>query len=432
MNKNINYTADQRMSNAIKAYEYLTQLNKYSRNNNNSRNSFSSNQLAATNIEIMSNINNNLNNKQKNVYVICHSHTMKKIYKHINENICKKKKENNTENKNQNNNVKRIYDSDNLWQLVLNDKIRIFRHAYSVANMHKDKKHKFGWNQISEKDAKLSIYGIISSLEMSEKLDSSIKNDINNNSIIYVSCLIRTWMTAICLFLPIIITKKKNNENIVLNLKIADYIKESSKGPEGFMADNEPETINKQMLKIKLFVDYLKMKNRWDNEINIRVFFNDNKSRETDNITYQNIPNNIKTFLKENKDYNEYYNIINNIVKKQYQKKENNNSPKIYHSNCNNKNSFKVIKGIDKPTKDQLDKFSKWYEPFSIKSGNNNAKRMSSRFMPSFNPKRKKFYEKLKKKNNTNNETSGRKAIYERPKKLNLQFKNLNLDTMNR
>ena len=83
------------------------------------------------------------------------------------------------------------------------------------------------------------------------------------------------------------------------------------------MADNEPETINKQMLKIKLFVDYLKMKNRWDDEINIRVFFNNNTHKETDNITYQNIPNNIKTFLKENKDYDEYYNIINNILNEQ-------------------------------------------------------------------------------------------------------------------
>ena len=60
-------------------------------------------------------------------------------------------------------------------------------------------------------------------------------------------------------------------------------------------------------------------------------------------------------------------------------------------SNIKNNNLI-IEQGIKKPKK-YIKMFSKWYEPFSIKSGNNTTgQKLSARFLPSFGMKRKTFY----------------------------------------
>ena len=71
------------------------------------------------------------NNKDNDIYVVCHSHLMTDMYKFI------------TQKDKINNNTKKLFKSDNIWELRIpnhSKQIRIFRHGYSVANMHKDKR----------------------------------------------------------------------------------------------------------------------------------------------------------------------------------------------------------------------------------------------------------------------------------------------------
>lgn len=404
-NNNLFYTENQLISNAEKGLKYLTAIKA---------------------------------NNDEDIYVVCHSHIMTDMYKFI------------TQENKINNNTKKLFKTDNIWELRIpnhSKKIRIFRHGYSVANMHKDKSDKFGIDQISEKDAKLSIYGILTALKMSEKINKNKSVLIQENTIIYVSCLIRTWMTAICLFLPIL-RKNNDNKDITLNLKVGDYLKESSSYLPSYMQDNIPESIKKQMLKIKLFVDYLKLKKKWNNNITISIIFNDKLKLDTSVINKNYIPNNIKPFLKNHSNnkykFNKYYNEINEVVNNKNINKKNNkinklnnetnsnltnseineivNNKNINKKNINKKNNITnnfnnernsnvtnsesnlssnnnqviVEKGFPKPKETDLKKFHKWYEPFSIKIGNNNEKRMS-RFIPSLKQSpRKNFRNSLK------------------------------------
>ena len=168
-------------------------------------------------------------------------------------------------------------------------KIIFTRHAFSVANLYKERvsTHLFGlgkytefvdksfWNQQSEKDAKLSLYGIISTIEYSKKFAEKIKKinetekiaiNVSNGCTIIVSCLIRTWMTALCLYLPII---ESVNNNVKINLVIGDYIKE-----DGWTPDNTPEKIDLQIKNITLFLKFLKdyvLNDVFENNVNVNI-----------------------------------------------------------------------------------------------------------------------------------------------------------------
>ena len=126
---------------------------------------------------------------------------------------------------------------------------RIFRHAFSCANLAKETGD--SRKQFDEKDPGLTIWGIISTLIQSNKTDNGFNNDIK--PVVFVSPLIRTWMTAIVLFGP----QVKNGGE--LTLVLSPGISEQS-GDIGYIRsalDNTREDFNKQLKRIKLFIRVL-------------------------------------------------------------------------------------------------------------------------------------------------------------------------------
>jgi len=382
-------------------------------------NNYNSNQINSNLEKFMRTYYHTFDPKQTKFYIVCHSAIMKKLVNDKTRNVI-----NNTKKS-----IKNIYDNDNVWELTIGN-FHFFRHAYSVANMHKDKssfsisglKHKL-LNQNKEKDAKLSLFGILSTLRLSSLKKINIDNDVN----ILVSPLIRTWMTALCLFLPKLI----HNETIKLTLQVGKHLKE-----EGSTPDNQPESKTIQLRNIKYFLYFLTetlpyvlgSSNNFPNfknknyEISIKfsdqcvneIKFNTrNNNSNLKKLINMNVPKNYESVHKNlgnnfNQARKKYYQNINNIVQniiKEYKNKTNNEKKIYIDSNIKNNNLI-IEHGIKKPKKN-INKFSKWYEPFSIKSGNNTSGlKLSARFLPSFGPKRKTFYNaKLpNQENNENNE----------------------------
>jgi len=233
--------------------------------------------------------------QEYNLYVVCHSHIMQHIIKKMyNVDNVEKKEENKEnrkktfgffggkpnqgamgragvtygnnqsqyefikctkENKNKMNIITTFKDffknikDENMWDFKINynnKNITFVRHAFSVANIYNEraKKHMVSFatknkiDQVREKDAKLSLFGILSALKMSEKK----KYNLESNQNVYVSCLIRTWMTAICLFLP------KMDDNGKLTLIVAPGIREEKE-----TNDNLPDPIHVQIKNIRYF-----------------------------------------------------------------------------------------------------------------------------------------------------------------------------------
>ena len=231
-------------------------------------------------------LNNTVYGIRNNVRVVCHSRLMKKFLSEFTKTPLENK----------------IADQ-NLWSMLiegnLNDgkynndtKIIISRHGYTFANLLKQKGNKT--RQILEKDARLTIYGILISLLHSNDLRKIEEyNDIiSKPSTIYVSVLSRTWMTAICLYLPFMYNFNFNQKNKIFdrlskltekskttvkldnleskelqklreqyygeildntfNLIISPYLKEDEMG-----LDNTPKEFTKQVNDIILFLDFL-------------------------------------------------------------------------------------------------------------------------------------------------------------------------------
>jgi hypothetical protein len=153
-------------------------------------------------------------------------------------------------------NTSSLYD-DNLWSIFLssdsNVRVNITRHAFSIANIYKERAAKYKisflqkFRQILVPDPSLSLYGIISSLFHGEFLHQNEDSlgMTTSPDIIFVSVLIRTWMTAICLYLPYC----KSNE---FKLIVSPFIKEVGRTP-----DNQPIDIKDQLLYIKSFLNLL-------------------------------------------------------------------------------------------------------------------------------------------------------------------------------
>ena len=365
---NITYTSEQKDSNVGKALEYF------------------------------SNIPTKSNEKNNKLYVVGHSLFMKSLWKKYNLVDDEHKKE---------------IMKENVWDLIfdyhnnttnITKNITFTRHAFSVANMYKErssfKGNKPFIDQQLENDTKLSLYGILSALKI-----SSMKKDITiqNGDTVYVSCLIRTWMTALCLYLPHL-AKKNNiiNNTINLTLKIANYIKE-----EGFTPDNTPDSPQTQLKNIKVFIEFLqKIKPSLQNcTINIKINFGDNIRNINNSINIKSISNNYKLATNINKT-DEYYKKIDQIVtdKSNNIKKNSNTKVKYKEIKSLNKNKISSVKtggGIPKPTKKQIQSFSKWEEPFSKKGSS-----IMSKFSFITSNKKKEYLDKLEKsksKVNANN-----------------------------
>ena len=187
-------------------------------------------------ISFLSFLNNTICIPQ-NLRIVCHSHIMQKIIKDL--------------NITPNNNIKSIL-KENLWSIFMSlnngKKISISRHGFSFANLIKEKKTLLGKiEQHLEKDAKLSLYGILTALlHGSDLVEKELSYGMTEKpQTIFVSTLIRTWMTAICLYLP-----HCDNDNFTL--VVSPFIKE--KGTE---LDNIPDSFENQIKTMQKFLKYL-------------------------------------------------------------------------------------------------------------------------------------------------------------------------------
>lgn len=306
-----------------------------------------------------------------NVRIVCHSGIMKTFVKKI-ELLKKEKKfinklksgfgllssKKNNDSVENNDPLKNVVKKQNLWTLFLKNtsqnknkefNISISRHAYTFANLLKEKGRPI--EQTFEKDTQLSLYGILTALIHGNNLVTNEKDNglTTTPDLVYVSVLIRTWMTAICLYLP-------HNTNKTFTLVVSPFIKE-----EGSGYDNTPEEFNIQISNIISFLKYLYDLEVNDNLIkgnifNIRKFFNEggkiiiNRLKETYSINLTDI----------NK-----INISN--------KKPNTNSTSYFNKKTNNRISdcetldfseIKVFDGIDKLNPKKITT-SRWCEPFA-------------------------------------------------------------------
>jgi hypothetical protein len=124
---------------------------------------------------------------------------------------------------------------------------RITRHGYSCNNINISKNKKILY---SDKDPTLTSWGVFETF----KHGKEHINYFNSNNI-YVSCLVRTWLTAILLYIHHVNKNTPNNKIILLN--IVPFLKEKhlnlviakDKG-------NTPDILNKQINKLILLLKY--------------------------------------------------------------------------------------------------------------------------------------------------------------------------------
>jgi hypothetical protein len=128
----------------------------------------------------------------------------------------------------------------------------IYRHAFSCANY---KKELGGLSRIAKagmRDPLLTYYGIIQSLLQDTDFVpfTPYRSVLGTEYVVHVSCLIRTWQTAILLFghkVPTNLPERK------LVLRVAPFIKESGLG-----LDNMPGEVESQINIIANFVALLR------------------------------------------------------------------------------------------------------------------------------------------------------------------------------
>ena len=181
-----------------------------------------------------------------NIKIVCHSHVMQDL---LNIKILNNF---NKIDESQKNKILEIENNENIWSILLNSgKYCITRHGFTIPNFHKenaknsyfDKLSLAKFKQVTDYDTKLSLYGILGTLDFNN--DSINLDDCNNT--VFVSILVRTWITAICLYLP------KIEENKEFTLVVSPFIKES-----GITYDNTPLSIDKQINIIKNFLLFLR------------------------------------------------------------------------------------------------------------------------------------------------------------------------------
>ena len=131
-----------------------------------------------------------------------------------------------------------------------NTTIVFTRHANSCNNFKDNKGKSLGFMKTSDvlKDIEpgLTIYGIVSALKRSKNIE-------HKSNIIFVSRLVRTWMTAILLYLPHI------SNNDTLYLVISPFLTEVIKGANDALGGtgNIPICFKQQLYKILYFLQFL-------------------------------------------------------------------------------------------------------------------------------------------------------------------------------
>lgn len=124
---------------------------------------------------------------------------------------------------------------------------RFTRHGYSCNNINTTLIEKALY---SDRDPSLTIWGIIETFKHGKE-----NIDYFNSNNIYVSCLVRTWLTATLLYIHHV--NKVNSNNKIILLNIVPFLKE--KHLNLLLANdkgNSPEVLNKQINKLILLLKY--------------------------------------------------------------------------------------------------------------------------------------------------------------------------------
>ena len=129
--------------------------------------------------------------------------------------------------------------------------VEIWRHAYSCANLKKDKTGYYKITQFQqtwENDPGLTVWGILTALKqsISDRYKPYYEPQLNNDTFVHVSVLFRTWATAICLYLPNL--EKDTSSDSSLTLIVSPFLKE-----EGDDDDNQPLEFSQQITKLHHF-----------------------------------------------------------------------------------------------------------------------------------------------------------------------------------
>jgi hypothetical protein len=328
-----------------------------------------------------------------NIYIVCHGNIMRNFLYRI------------LGIKELNERLHEIIGEYNLWTFNLKNKtsnIYITRHSLTVGNLLVFKKNKITskiiyennkktikenlrspnnkieenilFKKIGTTDTNLTIYGIITTLLHSNNMKNNILkvplNDFNN---IYVSILVRTWITAICLYLPIY--EGTNMKLIVLPFLRENGLSTSIQSePNELNYKNNP--ISGQIKSVKSFFDFLLRINK-ANETSItsseansnQTASGDYNSNSNNKIIYKSILNIIEYFKKGyelsiirpmlKKDRSLGYSKItifldgeNFSVRKEDDIKMNNSNNNLFNFNIN---EFKIFNGVPPPKKNKYD-----------------------------------------------------------------------------
>lgn len=275
----------------------------------------------------------------QNIRIVCHNNIMN--------HFIETQKSNNLIN-----NVKIISKNQNLWSFFLNyDNKNIFitRHAYSISNLFQSKKQKI--KQFLEKDPYLTLWGILTSLYRSHILHKEeniyIKANKNNSkkvnetkiNEVYVSILMRTWMSAICLYL-------QYNSNKNFTLIISPFIKE-----HGFTPDNLPNKLNQQISQLISFLNNLKY---------IHTILNKNLLEINNNSYLIEIVKNLNKIMIFFENKNE---IVIKYPNKNFNIKLNNGNFELIENSEMNTN-LQVYQGINVPNKKIIDELNVNFEKY--------------------------------------------------------------------
>lgn len=185
----------------------------------------------------------------------------------------------------------------------------ISRHLNSCNNMVDNIK----WTNPSYKfsEPPLSMWGVISGLALQrEPLPSG---QFKNTNTVHVSCLIRTWMTAIIEYLPY--SAMVRGKGRIINLIVSPYIKESDLSDKYYVGQtvdkgNMPIDIDEQLEKIKYFFSFLVLIQKYVNQLKSKTISENKQESYNNNIS--KIKKNLDTILFHKNNINIIFPSIKN------------------------------------------------------------------------------------------------------------------------
>ena len=173
----------------------------------------------------------------------------------------------------------------------------ISRHLNSCNNMVDNIK----WTNPSYKfsEPPLSMWGIISGLALQREPLGNFQNKV------YVSCLVRTWVTAIIEYLPH--ANLQRNKGKSINLVVSPYIKESDLSNKYYVGKtidkgNMPVSVDEQVEKIKYFFSFLILIQKYLEMMELKSSMEENIESYSSNIL--KIKNNLKQILLHKNEIN--------------------------------------------------------------------------------------------------------------------------------